>query len=73
LDRRESEVLKMFFGMEGDKMTIEEIAKELDLESSQIRRIKIKAIEKLKKERGKNLKQFIIRSILIKKDIINNI
>ena len=57
---REREILKMFFGIGCQEMTLEEIGAKFDLTRERVRQIKEKAIRKLKNHsRSKNLKSYL--------------
>lgn len=55
LHEREREILKMFFGIGCQEMTLEEIGERLDLTRERVRQIKEKAIRKLKKPSASKL------------------
>ena len=60
LHDREREILKMFFGIGCQEMTLEEIGERLDLTRERVRQIKEKAIRKLKKPTvSKHLKTYL--------------
>lgn len=63
LKKREKEVLRMRFGLDGgDGMTLEQIGKEYNITRERIRQIEKKAIKKLRHpSRSKKLKDFILR------------
>ena len=52
---REREIIKSFFGIGGQEMTLEEIGERLDLTRERVRQIKEKAIRKLKKPSASKL------------------
>ena len=51
---REREILKMFFGIGCQEMTLEEIGAKFDLTRERVRQIKEKAIRRLKNDKNKN-------------------
>ncbi|MBO4595576.1 MAG: RNA polymerase sigma factor RpoD/SigA [Bacteroidales bacterium] len=55
LTPREREIIKSFFGIGCQEMTLEEIGERLDLTRERVRQIKEKAIRKLKKPAASNL------------------
>jgi RNA polymerase primary sigma factor len=61
LTSRESKILKMYFGLEGEKArTLEEIGMEFRLTRERIRQIKEKALNKLhRSSRSKELRQYL--------------
>lgn len=59
LSEREREVLKMFFGIGCQEMTLEEIGEKLDLTRERVRQIKEKAIIHLRGKRSKLLKSYL--------------
>ena len=59
LQEREREILKMFFGIGGQEMTLEEIGEKFDLTRERVRQIKEKAIRKLKSQRSDLLKSYL--------------
>jgi len=63
LKKREKEVLRMRFGLDGgDGMTLEQIGKEYNITRERIRQIEKKAIKKLRHpSRSKKLRDFILR------------
>ena len=48
LDEKEREIIKMYFGIDGEPMTLEAIGDEFDLTKERIRQIKQKAINKIR-------------------------
>lgn len=56
---REREILKMFFGIGCQEMTLEEIGAKFDLTRERVRQIKEKAIRRLKGQRSKLLKSYL--------------
>lgn len=56
---RESEILKMFFGIGCQEMTLEEIGAKFDLTRERVRQIKEKAIRKLKGQKSRLLKSYL--------------
>ena len=59
LSPRERDILKMFFGIGGQEMTLEEIALKFDLTRERVRQIKEKAIRRLKGHRSRHLRAFL--------------
>ncbi len=61
LTQRESDVIRLYFGLEGKHpMTLEEIGERFDLTRERVRQIKEKAIRRLKStSRSKNLKAYL--------------
>ena len=59
LHEREREILKMFFGIGCQEMTLEEIGAKFDLTRERVRQIKEKAIRRLKGPRSKHLKAYL--------------
>ncbi len=59
LSQRERDILKMFFGIGGQEMTLEEIALKFDLTRERVRQIKEKAIRRLKGQRSRHLRAFL--------------
>ncbi len=59
LSPRERDILKMFFGIGGQEMTLEEIALKFDLTRERVRQIKEKAIRRLKGQRSRHLRTFL--------------
>ena len=57
--RRERDILKMFFGIGCQEMTLEEIALKFDLTRERVRQIKEKAIRRLKGQRSRHLRAFL--------------
>ena len=55
LTGREREIIKSFFGIGCQEMTLEEIGERLDLTRERVRQIKEKAIRKLKKPSASKL------------------
>jgi len=56
---REREILKMFFGIGCQEMTLEEIGDKFDLTRERVRQIKEKAIRKLKGQKSRLLKSYL--------------
>ena len=56
---REREILKMFFGIGCQEMTLEEIGAKFDLTRERVRQIKEKAIRRLKAQKSKLLKSYL--------------
>ena len=48
LDDKERAIIKMYFGIDGEAMTLEAIGDEFDLTKERIRQIKSKAINKIR-------------------------
>lgn len=59
LHPRERDILKMFFGIGCQEMTLEEIALKFDLTRERVRQIKEKAIRRLKGQRSRHLRPFL--------------
>ncbi len=59
LNEREREILKMFFGIGCQEMTLEEIGAKFDLTRERVRQIKEKAIRRLKGSRSKLLRDYL--------------
>ena len=59
LHEREREILKKFFGIGCQEMTLEEIGAEFDLTRERVRQIKEKAIRRLKGQKSKLLKAYL--------------
>ena len=59
LGDRERDILKMFFGIGCQEMTLEEIGAKFDLTRERVRQIKEKAIRRLKGQRSKLLKPYL--------------
>ena len=60
LSSRESEIIKKFFGIGGQEMTLEEIGDEFGLTRERVRQIKEKAIRRLRQNsRSKLLKSYL--------------
>ena len=59
LHDREREILKMFFGIGCQEMTLEEIGDKFDLTRERVRQIKEKAIRKLKGQKSRHLKSYL--------------
>ena len=59
LSPRERDILKMFFGIGCQEMTLEEIALKFDLTRERVRQIKEKAIRRLKGQRRRHLRAFL--------------
>ncbi|MBD5195799.1 MAG: sigma-70 family RNA polymerase sigma factor [Bacteroidales bacterium] len=56
---RERDILKMFFGIGCQEMTLEEIGAKFDLTRERVRQIKEKAIRRLKGQKSKHLKSYL--------------
>ena len=56
---REREILKMFFGIGCQEMTLEEIGAKFDLPRERVRQIKEKAIRRLKGQKSRLLKSYL--------------
>ena len=56
---REREILKMFFGIGCQEMTLEEIGAKFDLTRERVRQIKEKAIRRLKGQKSKLLQSYL--------------
>jgi RNA polymerase primary sigma factor len=59
LTPREREIIKSFFGIGCQEMTLEEIGERLDLTRERVRQIKEKAIRRLKGQKSKLLKAYL--------------
>ena len=59
LHEREREILKMFFGIGCQEMTLEEIGAKFDLTRERVRQIKEKAIRRLKGQKSRLLKPYL--------------
>jgi len=60
LSKRESEVIKLYFGLEGQALTLEEIGEKFSLTRERVRQIKEKAIRRLRHaSRSKSLKTYL--------------
>ena len=59
LHPRERDILKMFFGIGCQEMTLEEIGAKFDLTRERVRQIKEKAIRRLKGQKSKLLKSYL--------------
>lgn len=59
LHEREREILKMYFGIGCQEMTLEEIAAKFDLTRERVRQIKEKAIRRLKGKKSQLLKAYL--------------
>lgn len=59
LNPRERDILKMFFGIGCQEMTLEEIGAKFDLTRERVRQIKEKAIRRLKGQKSKHLKSYL--------------
>ncbi len=59
LDERERNIVKMFFGIGGQEMTLEEIGAKYDLTRERVRQIKEKAIRRLKSQKSRLLKSYL--------------
>ena len=56
---RERDIIKMFFGIGGPEMTLEEIGARFDLTRERVRQIKEKAIKRLKGQKSRLLKSYL--------------
>ena len=59
LNSRERDILKMFFGIGCQEMTLEEIGAKFDLTRERVRQIKEKAIRRLKGQKSRLLKSYL--------------
>jgi RNA polymerase primary sigma factor len=60
LTDRESEVVRLFFGLDGQSLTLEEIGEKFGLTRERVRQIKEKAIRRLKHTtKSKSLKVYL--------------
>ena len=59
LHEREREILKMFFGIGCQEMTLEEIGAKFELTRERVRQIKEKAIRRLKGQKSRLLKSYL--------------
>lgn len=59
LNDRERDILRMFFGIGCQEMTLEEIGSKFDLTRERVRQIKEKAIRRLKGQKSKLLKTYL--------------
>ena len=59
LHERERDILKMFFGIGCQEMTLEEIGAKFDLTRERVRQIKEKAIRRLKGQKSRLLKAYL--------------
>lgn len=59
LHERERDILKMFFGIGCQEMTLEEIGAKFDLTRERVRQIKEKAIRRLKGQKSRLLKTYL--------------
>lgn len=59
LDERERNIVKMYFGIGGQEMTLEEIGAKYDLTRERVRQIKEKAIRRLKSQKSRLLKSYL--------------
>ena len=59
LHERERDILKMFFGIGCQEMTLEEIGAKFDLTRERVRQIKEKAIRRLKGQKSRLLKCYL--------------
>ena len=59
LGDRERDILKMFFGIGCQEMTLEEIGAKFDLTRERVRQIKEKAIRRLKGQKSRLLKSYL--------------
>ena len=59
LSDREREILKLFFGIGCQEMTLEEIGAKFDLTRERVRQIKEKAIRRLKGQKSRPLKAYL--------------
>ncbi|PKL78163.1 MAG: RNA polymerase subunit sigma [Ignavibacteriae bacterium HGW-Ignavibacteriae-4] len=60
LSEREAEVIKLYFGIDGNSLTLEEIGEKFNLTRERVRQIKEKAIRRLRHQsRSKSLRTFL--------------
>ena len=60
LSEREAEVIKLYFGIDGSSLTLEEIGEKFNLTRERVRQIKEKAIRRLRHQsRSKTLRAFL--------------
>ena len=59
LGEREREILRMFFGIGCQEMTLEEIGAKFDLTRERVRQIKEKAIRRLKGQKSRLLRSYL--------------
>jgi RNA polymerase primary sigma factor len=60
LSEREAEVIKLYFGIDGNSLTLEEIGEKFNLTRERVRQIKEKAIRRLRHQsRSKSLRAFL--------------
>jgi RNA polymerase primary sigma factor len=60
LSEREAEVIKLYFGIDGSSLTLEEIGEKFNLTRERVRQIKEKAIRRLRHQsRSKSLRTFL--------------
>lgn len=60
LSEREAEVIKLYFGIDGNSLTLEEIGEKFNLTRERVRQIKEKAIRRLRHQsRSKTLRAFL--------------
>ena len=60
LSEREAEVIKLYFGIDGNSLTLEEIGEKFNLTRERVRQIKEKAIRRLRHQsRSKSLRSFL--------------
>ncbi|MDE6145845.1 MAG: sigma-70 family RNA polymerase sigma factor, partial [Muribaculaceae bacterium] len=59
LHERERQILKLFFGIGCQEMTLEEIGVKFDLTRERVRQIKEKAIRRLKSSKSDLLKSYL--------------
>ena len=59
LTERERDIIKLFFGINTQEMTLEEIGDKFDLTRERVRQIKEKAIRKLKGQKSRLLKSYL--------------
>ncbi|MDE6033574.1 MAG: sigma-70 family RNA polymerase sigma factor, partial [Muribaculaceae bacterium] len=59
LQERERAIIKLFFGIGCQEMTLEEIGEKFDLTRERVRQIKEKAIRKLKSSKSELLKSYL--------------
>jgi RNA polymerase primary sigma factor len=60
LSQREAEVIKLYFGLEGVTLTLEEIGEKFNLTRERVRQIKEKAIRRLRHaSRSKALRSYL--------------
>ena len=59
LPERDREIIRMFFGIGCQEMTLEEIGAKFDLTRERVRQIKEKAIRRLKGQRSRQLRTYL--------------